>query len=234
MRARPYAPHADSVKEDRTAPTCIPPPGALHLAAMPRVGALPLAYVLSVACLATCAQPPPPPDLSVELHPEIAFSADGKPQGPYRLRDGTGRLYAAGEFAGGRREGLWTFWDGAGIKIVELTYRRGIKEGPCRMWFGSVAFQKVAGRLKLDVTFAKGRQDGLKRTWWPSGGQKCETELRRGAVRSARCWNADGGALSPAEATQVARADLAADYQYLRAMEEVVRVSLRQAAAAQR
>jgi hypothetical protein len=200
---------------------------------MPRIGAPLLAGVLGVACLAACAtRPPPPPPASLELRADVTFSADGKAQGTYRLQDATGRLYATGEFVNGRREGLWTYWDHAGTKIVEVTYRAGTKDGPCRMWFGAVALPQVAGRLKLEVTFAKGRQEGLKRTWWSSGEMKCETELHRGSVRSARCWDANGGARPPAEATQMARADLVADNQYLRALDEAVRVSLRQAAAA--
>lgn len=203
------------------------------MAAMAGMGAVPLACVLGVACLAACAtQPSPPPNVFLALRADVAFSADGRAQGTYKLHDPTGQLYAAGEFVDGRREGPWLFWDPAGIKVLEITYRAGVRDGPCRMWFGSAAFAEVAGRLKLEVAFAKDREEGLERTWWPNGERKCEAELRRGAVRRARCWDANGNALSPAEATQMARADLVADRQHLRTMEEVVRVSLRQAAAA--
>ena len=185
-----------------------------------------VAGALGVACLAACATRAPIPDASSELHAEVAFSADGVPQGSYKLYDASGRLYATGEFVNGRREGLWTFWDPGGTKVVAITYHAGIKEGPCRMWFGSLAFPKLAGRLKLEVTFSKNRQEGLKRTWWASGELKCETELRRGAVRSAQCWDARGKPRPAAEAAKTARSDLADDTAYLQTLDEVVRASM--------
>jgi len=191
------------------------------------------AYVLWICVasvstlLAGCAALLPMRAPSSEMRAEVAFSSQGTPEGRYTLYDSVGRVQARGEFQDGLRHGVWSFWDTGGTKLIEITYRNGVKEGPCRMWYGSFAFPHSAGTRKLEVDFSGDRQKGMKRTWWPGGNRKCETALDAGSVLSARCWRESGAELTRAKALEVARDQLEADRRYLRTLDEVVEDSLK-------
>jgi hypothetical protein len=159
---------------------------------------------------------------------EVQFSDDGVPEGNYRLYSARGRLQAIGQFEQGQRTGVWTFWDSGGIKILELTYVRGVKEGSCQMWFGSFAYPWAAGTMKLEANFSSDQEDGTKWTWSPDGGLRCETKLTNGAVVDAQCWKQSGEALTKEEALDAARDELKADIKYLRTVDEVVNDSVRE------
>ncbi|MGD9762352.1 MAG: toxin-antitoxin system YwqK family antitoxin [Candidatus Binatia bacterium] len=187
------------------------------------------AHLLSlvvIACGAACAAPRPVEVIPSALAAKVEYSADGLPNGSYKLYDATGRLYADGQFVGGRREGTWTFWDAASTKVVEMAYSGDRKNGRCRMWYGAFAYPKRAGNIRLDVPFSADQQHGTRRTWWPTGEPKCEAALQNGAVVDARCWGSDGKIRTAADSADTVRHELEADAKYLQMLDEVVRESV--------
>lgn len=161
-----------------------------------------------------------------KMRAEVALSADCVPTGSYKLYSSRGDLQATGSFEGGQRNGVWTFWDSRGVRIVELTYVRGTEEGPCLMWYGSFAYLEAAGSKKLEGQFSRGKEDGMKSTWWPGGSLRCETQLNRGEVVTARCWSESGDVLTDPDALDAARSALEPDIEYLHTLERSVEDSV--------
>ena len=94
------------------------------------------------------------------MRADVSMSADCVPVGTYRFYNSRGGLQTSGQYESGQRTGVWTFWDSRGVKVVELTYVRGAKEGACHMWYGSFAYPSAAESKKLDAHFSLDRQDG--------------------------------------------------------------------------
>lgn len=184
------------------------------------------------ALLAGCSAALPRRTPAPEMRAEVSWSPQGTPEGSYTLYNSRGAVQATGEFLRGQREGTWTFWASTGARVVEVTYRNGIKDGPCRMWYGPFAYPRSDGTKKLEVDFSNDLQNGLKRTWWPDGSAKCDAELNRGSVARARCWSNNGVELSPAKALEAARDQLAKDREYLRVLDDVVEESLQRTSTA--
>lgn len=166
-------------------------------------------------------------DLPSGLRVDVEFNADGIPDGSYRLLDSEGRTQVTGTLQNGKRQGIWSIWDPQGSKRAELTYLDDVKEGSCRMWYGSTVFPQSVGQQKLEVVFAADEQDGRKKTWWPNGSRRCETTLDHGSIVKAQCWADTGDELAAETAAELARGELDLDAEYLDIIEKDIANSIK-------
>lgn len=160
------------------------------------------------------------------MRADVSLSPDCVAEGSYRLYNSRGELQATGQFRDGHRDGLWTFWDSRGTKIVELTYVRGAREGAYGMWYGSFAYPASAGNRKLAGKFSGNREEGEKWVWWPGGNPQCRVEFNDGEATDASCWAEDGEAVQRSEALEATRHQSEADADYIHALDELVERSL--------
>lgn len=157
----------------------------------------------------------------------MAFSTDGKPEGLFELRDSRGNVQVRGNFQQGRKTGTWIFSDSGGIKVAELTYRDGLRHGPFRMWYGSLAFPESAGKDKVAAAFDGDQLNGDKTRWRKDGSPECKTRFDHGAIINVECWDANGLQMSEAESLKITREELKADEEWFKAMDDWIDGSLR-------
>jgi antitoxin component YwqK of YwqJK toxin-antitoxin module len=143
------------------------------------------------------------------------------------IYDGWGNVEARGKFNAGKKEGLWSYFDSRGNRLVEISWRGGLKDGKCRMWYGrSMDGGKWLGNRKVEMSFAADLPDGMKHAWYPSGGKRAEVAYEKGAVRNARLWAPTGEESSPAQAVRQAEEDWIADQKLFGALEQEVQDGL--------
>lgn len=84
--------------------------------------------------------------------------------GLYRIwEEGTGDLVLEGQFANGRRQGLWGHWTEFGYS--EHEYLNGFEDGIARMWTS-----KDRASLLREGFMVNGRREGPWRYWYKDGG----------------------------------------------------------------
>ncbi len=152
------------------------------------------------------------------MRAEVAFSSDGKPNGPFRLLRSDGELQRSGTFENGQRQGVWTTTL-HGIKVVEVMYRDGRREGSLYTWYGPLAYPDKAGRPCTEGTFVNDHLQGEWRRWDPNGEVACKVQLDGGVVTSAQCWE-NGRELAPTAALRTGREAVEKDTLYLKQMDE--------------
>ena len=105
----------------------------------------------------------------VLLKPVGSRSPEGLPVGDFRFLNPYGATQAQGPFKDGKMDGTWVFWDSEGAKTAELTYERGVRSGPFRLYYGSFFDPAAAGKLKVTGSFKNGRQVGEHIAYLRSG-----------------------------------------------------------------
>lgn len=160
------------------------------------------------------------------MRADVFLSLDCVATGSYRLYNSREALQASGQFKDGRRDGVWTFWDSQGSKIVELSYERGMRQGGYHMWYGSFAYPTSTGNRNIEGEFLGDREHGKKWSWWPRGSRQCEVDFSNGEATHARCWTESGEALTQDEAWDAARRQSEADAAYIATLDEVVERSV--------
>jgi hypothetical protein len=189
-----------------------------------------IAFLAVVFLAAGCSQYGPPKSFPPE-RAEVAW-VNGKPEGPVIVYDGWGRVETRGRFQNGLKEGTWTHHVSTGQKVVELSYRNGLKDGLCRMWYGPWKNQgRFAGNLKLEITFHKGRPNGTRRRWYPGGEKDSEVEFDNERIVGARVWEKGGKELPASKAMLAAEDEWRADQEYLAVLDESVEEGLRNSGA---
>jgi antitoxin component YwqK of YwqJK toxin-antitoxin module len=157
---------------------------------------------------------------------------NGKPEGPVVIYDAWGRVMSRGTFHQGLKEGTWTHYVSTGLKVVELSYREGLKDGLCRMWYGPFNDRgRYTGNLKLEITFRKGLPVE-KRQWYPGGEKGAEMEFEYGRVVRARVWRESGEELPPSQAMAAAEEGWRVDQTLFAGMDQTVEEGLRNSGGA--
>ena len=124
-------------------------------------------------------------------------------------KDG-GRKYT-GSLKGGKKDGLFTYWNENGQKEVEGTYKDGKEDGLYTEWYengqkdyegtykdgelnGEWTWWYENGQKKSEGTYKDGKEDGNgKWTWWYENGQKeAEGTFKDGELIESTSWDGDG------------------------------------------
>ena len=152
------------------------------------------------------------------MRAEVAFTADGKPNGPFRLLNSSGEVEESGTFENGQRQGVWSDTV-RGVKVAELSYSDGHKQGPFHTWYSPHRDPDNAGRPCTEGTFLSDQLQGEWTRWDPDGAVRCKVQLDLGSVVSAQCWQ-DGRELSPKAALQTAQEEVDRDLLFLKQMDD--------------
>ncbi len=91
------------------------------------------------------------------------------PGGDCKIYDDRHVLRASGHANGSVPNGIWNYYESTGLKLVQIHYRRGIKEGPFQTWYGSMANRRAAGKLQLAGQFRDNQMDGLIKAYDSEG-----------------------------------------------------------------
>jgi len=89
--------------------------------------------------------------------------------GDCKIYDNRHLLRASGPANGSVPNGVWNYYESTGLKLVQIRYRRGIKDGSFQTWYGSFANPQSAGKLQLTGQFRNNQMDGLIKAYDPAG-----------------------------------------------------------------
>lgn len=129
---------------------------------------------------------------------------------------------AAGEFNAGKPNGVWTFWDDDGTKIVEITYINGMFSGAVTMWNPIASGPRSRGKLKFRGAFIDGDWSGSALSYYADGKIRSERVYRDGAISEAFVVDTQGKSLPPEEARKVADEDERIDNAFVDALDAYI------------
>jgi len=126
----------------------------------------------------------------VEGHEKTSTLADLKEQG---LKDGSfvldyenGKPKVRGEVVGGKREGLWRFWDEKGNPFQDIPFSKGLIQGEVKAYFPD-------GKLKLATEYLQGIEEGRSRMWHANGRLKIDASNKAGKLEGRyQAWGNNG------------------------------------------
>jgi hypothetical protein len=98
-----------------------------------------------------------------------SFQAERLPGGGCKIYDDHHILRATGRASGSIPIGIWKYYESTGLRLVEIRYQRGIKDGPFQTWYGSLANPRAAGKLQLTGQFRNDQMDGLIKAYDSEG-----------------------------------------------------------------
>lgn len=130
---------------------------------------------------------------------------------------------AAGSFRNGQPDGVWTFWDSGGTKVIEITYREGTFSGPVFMWQGTNTGPHLRGKLKMRGAFDDGMWQGSVLTYYPDGRDRCERVYHDNNITAAYAYTPRGKAMDEKQALRVAAQDEHQDNTFVDAIDAFVR-----------
>ena len=133
---------------------------------------------------------------------------DGRPQGPYELRTGEGRLRVAGAFNEGTRTGSFIFWSDAGVRIAHLPFDHGLLNGTVALWYEAPAGREPPRRF--ESAWRRGQRDGETRSWYRDGHPRAQTRYAAGRIVASAGWTDTGERMTNAAARALAQQDAAA------------------------
>ncbi len=181
-----------------------------------------LPLLVALACLSAplglCAEgkaPPPPPEVR-------GTKMAGTYHGPVEIWATPSHKQAAGRFRHGLADGLWTFWDSGGTKIVEFNYRADSFSGAVKMYFSTDDGPRLRGKIKFRGSFLDGEWEGSVMSYYPDGRNRSERVYRNGVIAEAYAQNTRGQRMSPEAAMEVAVQDEEIDNNYVDALDEYI------------
>jgi PAS domain-containing protein len=133
---------------------------------------------------------------------------DGRPQGPYALRTGEGRLRVAGAFNDGARTGSFIFWSDAGVRIAHLPFDHDLLNGTVAIWYEAPPGREPPRRF--ESAWRRGKRDGETRSWYRDGRPRALTQYAAGRITASAGWSDAGARMTDAAALEAAQQDAAA------------------------
>ncbi len=143
----------------------------------------------------------------------------GQLDGPFAISAPDGSPAVQGEFAAGRRVGVWSVFTSRGVRVHEIPYADGVMHGTERMWY---SIPEAAGEAKAENDFSGGLLDGHKRSWFPGGVNRAEFDYEAGHLVEARAWSPTGDPLPLWQARQRAESDFEADAELRQTLESFI------------
>jgi antitoxin component YwqK of YwqJK toxin-antitoxin module len=150
---------------------------------------------------------------------------DGYVHGVYELRDAAGKLRVQGAFNKGLRTSSFLYWSAGGIRVAHVPYDEGTIAGTVALWYAQSA-PNSPPRQKLEAAYTKGERHGPTRSWFPNGRPRGEYVYERGALASAKGWNALGSPLTDDAARKQAGVDFDEDRKYFASLDATVDANL--------
>jgi hypothetical protein len=148
--------------------------------------------------------------------------AGSVPNGPYTWLSLEGKPEIEGSFDHGRKDGVFTFYGGAGDELAQIPFHEDAIQGTIRLWYSRMSTGGVAGRRKLLASYSAGEPDGDKVSWYADGSRRAIFHYTRGRLDHAQVWSPDGAPGAQEDATAMAAQDLAADARYYQTLEGFV------------
>jgi hypothetical protein len=140
-----------------------------------------------------------------------ARTPSGLPVGDYRFVNSQGSTEAQGHFIDGKMDGSWVFWTSDGTKVAEISYDRGVRSGPFRLYWSNLLNPDFAGKLKAEGKAQDGKQVGEHISYLPDGQVDSRAKILE-----------DGQIQPSIGSSEVARKKLAADDRYFAGLEAAV------------
>lgn len=156
-------------------------------------------------------------------------STNGLPNGPCAIFDQLDRKMLEGNLAEGKMDGIWRGYASTGDKVIECSYRAGVRNGPVKMWYGPFAYPEAVGRLNVEGEFVDGAYSGLVKSYYTSGVKMTLREYDHGTLMKCRYLSAEGWDYSFKKAMAEGRREDKADLVYLASQDDIVTRSLAQA-----
>ena len=121
----------------------------------------------------------------------------------------------SGLIKNGKEEGVWVYMYPDGSKKMEVTYRSGVQQGPCKMWYnnlemntgqlrvrgdykngkkeGKFQHYHINGNLEAEGSFSEGNEIGLWKTYFDNGKMKKEVKYIEGSKEGEfTIWHSNG------------------------------------------
>lgn len=182
-----------------------------------------LLFVALLSLGAAFGAPTPETKTGKRPSPEIrGTKINGVYDGPVEIWTSPLTKQAAGEFNHGKPNGLWTFWEEDGTKIVEITYINGMFSGSVTMWNPTVSGPLSKGKLKFRGTFIDGDWTGSALSYYADGKLRSERVYYGGAISDAYVTDIQGKALPPEEARKIADEDERIDNAFVDALDAYI------------
>ena len=147
----------------------------------------------------------------------------GVPNGAYELRSEDGRLRAAGAFAMGRKTGTFIFWTEGGARSAVIPYDSDARTGTVALWYTGA--RRELSR-KFEAPYDNNVLHGVLRSYHPNGAPRTECRFDHGQLVSALAWDAQGTALSEAQARQIAVRDIESETRVLAQFDATIGANL--------
>jgi hypothetical protein len=131
-------------------------------------------------------------------------------------------LRASGQANGSVPIGVWNYYESTGLRLVEIHYRRGIKDGPFQTWYGSLANPSAAGKLQLTGQFRNNQMDGLIKAYDSDGKPLINRHYAAGKIAHAQTFFGQTPGKDTPAATALAQKLDRADQAFFQQIEPVV------------
>jgi hypothetical protein len=131
-------------------------------------------------------------------------------------------LRASGQANGSMPVGVWKYYESTGLRLVEIHYRRGIKDGSFQTWYGSLANPRAAGKLQLTGQFQNNQMDGLIKAYDSEGQPLLNRQYTAGKIAHAQTFFGKAPGKDTATAFALAQRLDQSDQAFFQQVERVV------------
>lgn len=150
------------------------------------------------------------------------YQVERSPGGECKIYDNWHRLRASGQANGSVPNGVWNYYESTGLKLVQIRYRRGIKDGSFQTWYGSFANPQSAGKLQLSGQFRNSQMDGLIKAYDPAGKPLINRTYNAGKIVHAQAFVGMAPGKDTAQAAALAQRLDKSDRLFFQQIEPVV------------
>jgi hypothetical protein len=150
------------------------------------------------------------------------YQVERSPGGACKIYDERHLLRASGQANGSLPIGIWKYYESTGLRLVEIHYQRGIKDGAFQTWYGSLAKPSSAGKLQLTGQFRNNQMDGLIKAYDPDGKPLISRQYTAGKIVHAQTFFGKTPGKDTPEAAALAQKLDEADQAFFQQIEPVV------------
>lgn len=151
----------------------------------------------------------------------IAECQDQLAHGNYLVKTQQDVTIIEGTFERGKKHGVFSFYNSAGMKSIEIPYTQDKLNGTVKAWFHvEDAEQSISPKLISDITY--GYVEGNYQTWYQSGVNRSHFVIHKGDIKSGEVWNEDGSAIDINAKAEFLHSDIDSDFAYYSQLEQII------------